>query len=68
MYSDECLDSGEVNITVGRVDSQLTTDSKVIKPPLIATHKSNAFARHLNEYHPDKVRLGKPSFKKTTFL
>ena len=59
VYSGECLDCGEVNITAG-YDGESGFSAynrfKSHKASINSNTTSNAFARHLNEFHPDKIK------------
>ena len=59
VYSGECMDCGEVNITAG-YDGESGFSAynrfKSHKASINNKTTSNAFARHLKEFHPEKVK------------
>ena len=58
-YSGKCRDCGEVNITLG-YDGESGFSAynrfKSQKASINTNTTSNAFARRLNEFHPDKIK------------
>ena len=56
VYSGVCLDCGEVNITAGESGFSAYNRFKSHKKSIKNKTTSNAFARHLNDFHPEKVK------------